>query len=706
MLPAGGSYVSLVSPNGCSSGDDVTPGGGGDVSSGVDFTLIAQTMEWSNSQCFKDTHPRFEVANQSVTFEIATPLLVQLAAAALARGAEDDSGSSSAGTSTVTLYMRKTTLVVGDPVAPAWNIDPATQHNRYFEPMPPIAVAAAGPTAGQFTLTLSPNELVTVSTVAGAGSKGDDTAGPHNGLAPVPLFTPWSNGTKCADLRCVSLSLFLLCAVSCWATPHLLTTTITTTSATTIANTATYHHHCYHSATTTANTATTITTTNTTTTSALYGTHPPVCGRFLRVDAPLVEAGLPAIDQQGVWESAPSRDPAYNSTMQQVVAAEPDEWHNSNQFKHPQTFVGPSVDLSVGGGAAITSRVLPPTNPGTWVGIGVGGQAKTGSSVMPAANILAVRANGTWHYGGRTGSFPAGEVAAGASDSERRSGPVPASAAAAVRWVALALTVATSGESCTATVDGVRVGPTACPTASAHAAASGGGRGGDEGGNRGSSSDVNVGGAAEKPLAAAMVGAFAFLAASYTGTGGGSNAEFSNVCITVSAAATHGPPPGPHPSPPPGPPGPHPSPPPGQSGALQLVWCDPSDSHQLFTFSGEDGGEAGTVRPSSAAASCLDTNTSTYAPVLRPCVPDSASQVWTYASVTGKFASAGETPCVVAKHGKRCKKCLDNTAKNTIDLFDCKAGNPDQKWLFDPSLGASQVKLHGRATGKACLRVV
>jgi hypothetical protein len=38
-------------------------------------------------------------------------------------------------------------------------------------------------------------------------------------------------------------------------------------------------------------------------------------------------------DQQGVWEARPSRDPTMQNatTMQQVVPAEPDEWHSGEK---------------------------------------------------------------------------------------------------------------------------------------------------------------------------------------------------------------------------------------------------------------------------------------------------------------------------------------------------------------------------------------
>jgi hypothetical protein len=81
-LPDGGTFVSLVDP---ATGD---------------FTMIAQTMEYNMSMCFKDTHDPFVVAaSQSVTFQ--TKGLVE-------RGIK-------------TLQLRRTVLVATssiDPVAP------------------------------------------------------------------------------------------------------------------------------------------------------------------------------------------------------------------------------------------------------------------------------------------------------------------------------------------------------------------------------------------------------------------------------------------------------------------------------------------------------------------------------------------------------------------------------------------------------------
>jgi hypothetical protein len=89
MLPAGGSYVSLVSPNGCTESAQARINGqklGEEaVGTAVDFTMVLQTMEYTMSKCFKDTHAPFTVSSQ-VRFGHATPsqmLFVSLLACCL-----------------------------------------------------------------------------------------------------------------------------------------------------------------------------------------------------------------------------------------------------------------------------------------------------------------------------------------------------------------------------------------------------------------------------------------------------------------------------------------------------------------------------------------------------------------------------------------------------------------------------------------------
>lgn len=68
MLPAGGSYVSLVSPNGCTASAQARTRrqtvSKDSADTAVDFTMVLQTMEYAMSKCFKDTHPPFTVSSQ------------------------------------------------------------------------------------------------------------------------------------------------------------------------------------------------------------------------------------------------------------------------------------------------------------------------------------------------------------------------------------------------------------------------------------------------------------------------------------------------------------------------------------------------------------------------------------------------------------------------------------------------------------------
>ena len=380
MLPNGGSYVGLVSPGGC---------GGKQGAAETDYTMVVQTMAYDNSRCFKDTHPRFAVApNQTLVFQLDAALLKRL------RASKPEG---------LKLFVRRTRLFPGDPIAPQATVPASSIRNRYFEPEPAMAV----PDSGEFALTLLVNEVVTVSTVLGAGSKGGpDGAGNDVGLPPIPNSTEWPATQVCASLT------------------------------------------------------------------------------GFRKDAPLTESGIPAIDQQGVWEAMPSRDPAFNSTMQQVIVHEPDEWHShgANWLPYPQTFVGPSADL-VGSGGTISCDVMAPTAEGTWAGLGFGGQVDSNKSQgLAVPNILAVTARGDWSWNGATGTVPATTNG----------------------WFNLTVKVAPGSSSCSATVNGAVVG---------------------DGGASACSAIGKVG------------GPFGMLAASYAGAG--APAEHRSLCTRTSTSFLH-----------------------------------------------------------------------------------------------------------------------------------------------------------------------
>jgi hypothetical protein len=144
-------------------------------------------------------------------------------------------------------------------------------------------------------------------------------------------------------------------------------------------------------------------------------------------------------------------------------------------------------------------------------------------------------------------------------------------------------------------------------------------------------------------------GMFAYLAASWsapTGAGGttahASNAEFKSVQINITAFV----PPPPAPPAPPSPPNPSPPPPgptpPGPAGhGLVVASCQAADQQQMWTFSGEDGGEAGTLGASSNVSLCLDVSAYMKKPVLlAPCTnPAVASQMWDFSSQTNQLSS-------------------------------------------------------------------
>ena len=174
MLPAGGSYVSLVSPNGCAGGTTA-----GDAA--VDYTMVVQTMEHDMSSCFKDTHAPFTVAAENVTFAIEVGLLSKLRRAG--------------GGGAVMLHVRRTQLFADSTVDPNYWVPPELSTNRYFESQPPIAVSPTG----EFTLSLGVNEILTLTTLDNM-HRGDDSPGPDLGLAVIPNATAWPYKQQCQPL--------------------------------------------------------------------------------------------------------------------------------------------------------------------------------------------------------------------------------------------------------------------------------------------------------------------------------------------------------------------------------------------------------------------------------------------------------------------------------------------------------------------------
>lgn len=157
MLPSGGSYVSLVSPNGCEVAE--ASGAANEI---VDLTMVLQTMEYDMSKCFKDTHPPFNVAAQNVSFTVEPGLLERLRRAG--------------GGGAVMLHARRTQLFAESVVDPIYWVPPELSTNRYFESLPPIAISPTG----QFTVQLQVNEILTLTTLNNM-HRGDDSPGPDLG---------------------------------------------------------------------------------------------------------------------------------------------------------------------------------------------------------------------------------------------------------------------------------------------------------------------------------------------------------------------------------------------------------------------------------------------------------------------------------------------------------------------------------------------
>ena len=393
------------------------------------------------------------------------------------------------------------------------------------------------------------------------------------------------------------------------------------------------------------------------------------------IDTPLIDAVV-AIDQQGVWESAVSRDPRMRggTTMHQVVPAEPDEWHGSASLKWPQTFVGPAANLSAGP-TTISCSVLPPAFPGGWVGIGIGGQTACGDKLHPGNSTLAVWANGSWSFNGRSGH----------NDIVR-----PALVPPQNHWSNLSVTLsedaATGQRVFSASIDGavVAAGVPVVPSAdSAHSYAN------------------------------------PYLAAAYSTASGNSpgpdsstperaetrrghltsqqsNAEFRDLCLSMQAelpkrASTHSPspphppPPPPSPPPPPGPPGP----PPGPAGpGLGLAPCDAGKPAQLWAFSGKDGGLAGTVKPSANGSMCLDAAVKHYSPILlQHCVDGAPSQLWRHDSSSGQLRSIETFTPIHGSAAQNVSRCLDTLQGHVgvVDLWDCKKQDANQVWEYKES---------------------
>ena len=162
MLPSGGSYVSLVSENGC--GDGAVGAATGNVS----YTMVVQTMQHEMSACFKDTHPAFEVENQTVSFQFDRALLAKLQ--------QQNIG---------TLYARRTVLVATDKFDPFNKVPEECSRSTYFEAMPAVPIDAIN---GSFTLNLGINQVWTITTVE--THRGDDSDGPNNGQCNPSAHRP------------------------------------------------------------------------------------------------------------------------------------------------------------------------------------------------------------------------------------------------------------------------------------------------------------------------------------------------------------------------------------------------------------------------------------------------------------------------------------------------------------------------------------
>merc|ERR1711966_198263 len=134
-----------------------------------------------------------------------------------------------------------------------------------------------------------------------------------------------------------------------------------------------------------------------------------------------------------------------------------------------------------------------------------------------------------------------------------------------------------------------------------------------------------------------------------------------------------------------------------------MASCNTTDAHQQWTFTGEDGGEPGTLQPASQPTLCLDPRKAPKI-TMTSCASGGNGLKWMFDSKKEVFYSAETIPCIVSKHGKTCHACLDVTRQGTVDIWDCwfdfeKSPNSNQKWSFDPSLGASSLGHGNRCLG-------
>jgi hypothetical protein len=687
MLPEGGSYVSLVSAGGCSSGSGSGGGRGGSDGSGsgsgsggdsddsglrgpIEYTLVVQAMEWAMSKCFKDTHPKFEVAPaQNLTFQLDSALVAALArgrctASGGVGGGSGSSGGgggvSGCGSGGVALYARRTLLRADDEVLPAKFVPLSKRTNTYFEATPIAPLATTGAAAGRIELTVRANEVWTVSTVPGAGSRGDGSAGPDNGLAPIPMPLPWHSST-----------------IGSRAPPSARSGADDTTGGATAPS-----PRCF----------------------ALTGHS---------VDSPLVLA-VPAMDQQGVWESRPSRSasaplraasaparddaspatgvatatattPAAATNMQQVVPSMPDEWHHGCGL-HPYSFVGPAVNLSAGGssgqGSTVSVDVLPSGAAGGWAGIGFG---RPSAKTAPEGLALRVWSNGSWAFAGHSGVVPNATTTSRPAALNDEISPSPLESSVVV-WYSLSLQLlrwpsASGGSPATASEQ----------TKPAYVAKVNG--------------KVVASGSTWAGALPSMLSSFATLSSSFSA---GSNSEFKNLCLDIVESDTPGEPSPTAPTPPPGP-GPAPGPAPSGRGVTyfdKTAGCA-TDSAEFWTFSGEDQGEVGTLIPAVNGSLCLDLDGGYVGGelALATCASDPSSEAfksqrWGYDSTHGGIFSSQETRACLkpGAASKQCHFCLDVKKTGAIDLFDCKVGDSNQVWAFDCAGGAGPVS-HRNSNG-------
>ena len=136
MLPAGGSYVSLVSPGGCGRNSSSKA-----VGRQVDYTLIIQTMEWGLSKCFKDSHPPFAVVAQNASFRFAPHSLTRLLES---QAGANETSSTMTSPQSLQLFVRRTRLYRDDVVDPVYDIPLEQRPNRYFEAVADVHVGPDG----------------------------------------------------------------------------------------------------------------------------------------------------------------------------------------------------------------------------------------------------------------------------------------------------------------------------------------------------------------------------------------------------------------------------------------------------------------------------------------------------------------------------------------------------------------------------------